>query len=233
MNLTSNNKLLKNITFKSTSYIRNYDFFNNGDNVIIETDGSILLTNINAKVKSTLIGEYSTSLWNLDLMRLMGNDINNLLVETEGQIIYDQFNECIINKNIDLNDYDRILFIHTVVIHSNYRKKGVFFEFIESIYRTYYTNKTLILILAKPFQNNDMDEDYYRLRKEVVVDNKPISALKYYSLNQYYDKTDTELNEYKLYNIVNKCGFDRLSNTNLFKLNIDRFLTKLNTIKFK
>lgn len=233
MNLTSDN-LLKNITFKSTSFCRNYDFFDDADNTIIEIDGLINRVNIETKSKPTLIGEYSLSMWNLTLMRLFNHDIVNLLNHYDGYSTYEQFKGTNLIKESELNKFNKIIFIHTIVIHPKFRKMGVFSEFIESIYRTYYSEDTLIITLAKPFQNNEIDEDYYRLRRNVIIDDTTVSAFNYYSLKEYYNKTDTELNEYKLFNIVGKCGFDRISNTNLFVFNIDKFLNKLkNKYKIK
>ena len=89
--------------------------------------------------------------------------------------------------------------------------------------------------MVKPFQNNPIDKDYYYKRKSIQVIKSmdfldrldEIPAFEYYSLNDLYNKEDTEINEYKLFAVANKCGFKRISETHLFFFSPEKIQNKM------
>jgi len=140
-------------------------------------------------------------------------------------------------KEINIDDYKKIILIHTVVLSKDYRKKGIVEELVEMFYRDFYGDNVAIILLAKPFQDNLIDAEFYLNHNTVTVKNSlesdddvRVSAMDYYSLTELLDKTDTEINEYKLFNVANKCGFQRINNSYLFLLSpedvIERMMRK-------
>jgi len=101
-------------------------------------------------------------------------------------------------------------------------------------YRDFYYIDIAIIMLVKPFQDNPIDADFYFNRKQVLVresldfsDAISISATEYYSLNELSKKNDTELNEYKLFAVANKCGFNRINNSHLFLFSPEKIEERL------
>lgn len=230
--------ILRNLTFKTSLYGKNYDIVDGGDNIITECGGEINLLRFLEEKKPLLIGEYSLSLWNLNLGRKLDINIFELFNEFKHENSYNQLYYKLKQKKLSLDSFDNLVLIHTVVIGKKYRKIGVFDELIETIYRDFYKEKTAIIILAQPFQNNTIDEDYYRLRREIInEDNISVTAVKYYSLDEFYEKKDIEINEYKLFDVVSKRGFSRIDDSNLFMFTpektINRILMKNKSIKLK
>lgn len=223
-----NTNILENITFKTTSYRKNYDVVNLGDNIITEQEGIISLLRLYERKKPLLVGEFNLSLWNLDLANQINVDILQLMGEMTHETIYKELYREIKHKSIDISKYNKILTINTIIVGGEYRNIEVFDEFIEFIYRDYYDEKTLIVILALPFQYNIIDEDYYRLHRKIKTDADIINAVDYYSLNKFYDKTDAETNEYKIFNIVSQRGFNRINNSYLFEYHPKKTINRIN-----
>jgi hypothetical protein len=48
------------------------------------------------------------------------------------------------------------------------------------------------------------------------IDAVGVPAMKYYSLDELLKNEDTEINEYKLFAVANRCGFQRINESHLF-----------------
>jgi hypothetical protein len=132
-----------------------------------------------------------------------------------------------------------LVLVNSFVLREEYRKKEITEEFIEMIYRDFYNDNTLIVAFVMPFQDYEVNADYYMNQKSVQVreklrffnDIKEVRASEYYSLDKFFRKEDKEMNEYKLFSVANKCGFSRIGESHLFKYSsnktIDRILEKL------
>jgi hypothetical protein len=234
--------LWTNITFKTQSYRKNFDFVNDNENIITECEGAISETRIAEQKSPFMVGEYGLSVWNLELGRKFGADIKKLIAEHSFENTYEELANVIKKKHLKINDVKKLVLIHTLILHQNYRKRGIFEEFVEMIYRDFYDDNTIIIALVKPFQDNPIDADYYFKRKFVqtreTVKSKEVNnipAIDYYSLHEFTKKNDTEINEYKLFSLVSRCGFNRINESHLFQFfpekTIERMMKKLEFIK--
>lgn len=218
-------KLWKNITFKTQGYRKNIGFVNINECIITEYNGTISEIRLNDNKPPLIIGEYGLSVWNIGVGRELDIDINELLISYAVEDTYIELVDVIKNKKIDINNYKKIVLIHTFVLHEEYRKSGITEEFIEMIYWDFYSEDVGIIALVKPFQNIKIDADYYLNKKIVPIrDNIDpnntiyLTAKEYYSLNSLQNKSDIELNEYKLFDVASRCGFTRISESHLFIL---------------
>lgn len=223
---------MKDITFKTTSYRKNVDMITNNENIITEYDGNITKLRINERKLPKIIGEYQVSTWNIRLAKLLNYNVINLLKLEFGNDIYDELLELVNYNNFDIYQYNKIVFIHSLVIAKEYRGRGISEEFTEFIYRDFYNgDNVLIISLVKPLQYNKYNyehyfNDYYVIVKEKYSDTTSLNVLasEYYDLKPFTLKNDVELNQYKLFSAAKRCKFDRISDKfNLFKLNIDEF----------
>ena len=226
--------LWDNITFKTLGYRKNFDMVSNNENIITQYDGMINETRLLTRQYPRPVGEYNFSVWNIELAKKFGVDIYNLIKDYEVESTYGELIELIRNGDIDIMDYNKIVFVNTMILNKDYRKRGITEEFIEMLYRDFYTEGVAIIMLVKPFQDNASDVDYYLNQNAVALKNsidnpepKIVSARVYYGLNELLDKTDTELNEYKLFNVANKCGFSRIDESHLFQFSPDKTIERL------
>ena len=242
---TENIDLWSHLAFKTRSYRKNYDLVTKNENIITEYEGSISKLRIKERKLPILVGEFSFSVLNLKLGRMLEIDIEKLIKEYELEDTYKELLHVINNNDFKLN-YDKIVIINTLVIHPDYRKQGVTEEFIETMYRDYYSDKTAMIVLAKPIQNNLVDNDYFlnhhkhievfkEIRDNEEIEKTKIPAYEYYSLDKLHDKDDIEFNELKVFAVVDRCGFTRFGETHLFIYNPDktvvRMLMKMKKIK--
>jgi hypothetical protein len=234
--------LWSNIAFKTQGYRKNFDFVNDNENIITEYEGCISEIRITDQKPPLIIGEYGFSIWNIELGLKFDVNLNKLIIEHIIENTYSELVDMIRDKKIEINDFKKIVFIHAFILHKDYRKRGITEEFVEMFYRDFYCKNTAIIALIKPFQNNPIDADYYNNRKSVQVKEKlksseiiNIPAFEYYSLDELTKKKDTEINEYKLFAIANKCGFNRINSSYLFlyspEKTIERMLEKRQHIK--
>lgn len=230
--------LWTDITFKTHCFRKNFDFLNNNENIITECEGIISKTRMNEQKSPFTVGEYGLSVWNLDLGRKFNADINKLILDYSFENTYEELADVLHNKLIDISKVKKLVLIHTIILHKNYRKHGIFEEFIEMIYRDFYDENTMVVALVKPFQDNPIDADFYFKRKfvqtkETTKSNviNTIPAIEYYSLNEFMSKNDVEMNEFKLYSLVSRCGFKRIGESHLFQFfpekTLDRLMNKL------
>jgi hypothetical protein len=235
--------LFRDITFKTTFYHRNYDLIVPSENIISEHEGRISKLRILENKFPLQIGEFSLSVWNLKLGRDLNYNLYDLLKIHTNELIYDNTLNLLDKNLISFDDYDKIVFIHSLVIMKEFRKKEITEEFIEFIYKNFYNDKTLILALVFPIQYNNTIMDYYVNTGFVDLppqnsdlSEKKIPKNKYYKLNEIIsENSDQELNEIKLFSIGQKCGFERIDESYIFKFNptktIERLKLKLNVLE--
>jgi hypothetical protein len=219
----NNWNLLSNITFKTQNYHRNFDLINVNENFITEYDGTISEVRLNKRKPPRPVGKYGFSIWNIGLGEKFAVDFNLLIKDHAFEDTYHELINIIKKNEININKYNKIVLIHTLILNKDYRKQGITEEFIEMMYRNFYAKDVAIIMLVKPFQDNSIDADFYLNHKRIIIkdslsneNNINISAFEYYSLNELLEKNDVELNEYKLFNVANRCGFQRINDSYLF-----------------
>jgi hypothetical protein len=216
--------LWNNLSFKTLSYRKNYDFINTNENIITECEGTISEITTEPQRPPLIIGEYQFSIWDIRTSEILKINVIDLIKKHSFEETYNQFLDLVNNKTIEINKYDKIILIHTLILRPDYRKQGVVDEFVEMLYREYHNRKCAIIALVMPFQNNDIDFDFYYNKRNVQVketigfftENKFISSREYYKLDELIEKKDLESNQYRLFAIANRCGFFRLSESDLF-----------------
>lgn len=233
MNKTDWN-LWNNITFKTQCYRKNFDLINLNENFITEYDGTISEIRLTKHIPPRHIGEYGFSVWNIGLGNDFNVDFKKLIKEHAFETTYEELFHMIKKNKINIEDYKKIVLIHTLIIHEDYRKHGVVDEFVEMLYRDYHENDVAIIILVKPFQDNPIDNDFYFNHKVVMVRDSldvkeatGVPAKEYYSLNKLVKNDDTEINEYKLFAIANRCGFNRINESHLFIYTPDKTIKRM------
>lgn len=232
-NTINNRTLISNISFKTKCYRKNYDLTIPDEHIITEYEGEISLLRINEKKLPKLIGEFGFSVWDVNLGDFLNINIEELLDAQSDNISYASMLSLIKNNEFNYKKYNKILFIHTLIIKDEFRKNEIGEEFIEYIYRDFYNENTAIIFLALPFQYEENKIEYYTKHRKINisdvdnVQNKPISAYDYYSLDKFMDKNDYEINKLKLYSIAHKYGFDRISDSDLFIMNHHNILNRM------
>lgn len=240
--MNENIRLWQNLTFKTNSYRKNYDLVTENENIITEYDGNVSLLRILEKKVPLIIGEYGFSVWNIQLGKLLGVNFDEIIKLYSLEMTYHELLKCIKNHQINISDYSRIVLIHSFILRPDFRKKNVTEEFVEMIYRDFYTPNTLILALVMPTQNNLIDQEYYFKHKFVEIKEgvrdeiRQIPAHEYYKLEEILKKDDDELNKYKLFSVAQRCGFEMVGESYLFKFNpektIERIIEKYTEINY-
>lgn len=235
MNISELN-LWSNITFKTKFYRKNFDLFSKNENIITEYQGEISFTDKERMLNNKfplLIGEYSFSVWDIDLAILFNVDLNKLLNDNKIQNPYFELLSEINLHSFDITKYSKMIVIHSLLIHPDYRKKGVTEEFTEFIYRDFYNDKNLIIGYVQPFQHNKIDLDYFlnektiQIRENSIVIPKLEKAKTYYKLDEFLRKDDDELSEIMLFALASKCGFERLNDSHLFLFKQQKTLERI------
>lgn len=227
-------EVLENITFKTQFYRKNYDLINNNENIITECNGIITQIKISDHMPPLIIGEYGFSIWNIELGNLLDIDIKALIKLYWMENTYDELS-LISSNTFNIYDYRKIVFIHGLVITKDYRKLEITEEFIEGMYRDFYSKDVAIIALVKPLQDNYIDSDYYfkhkmiHVRKKIglINDYESVPASEYYSLTELRKKEDTEINEYKLFSVAAKCGFKRIDESHLFIFSPENMIERI------
>jgi hypothetical protein len=226
--------MINKIAFETQGYRKNFDNIDN-DNIVTEYIGRISNNDVENK-PSLKIGEYVFSVWDLSIAKSLKINILDLMKFYEIRDSYFELYELISNKKFNIEKYKKIIIIHSLIIHPDYRKTGISEEFTEFIYRDFYTDDTAIILLAKPLQNNKFEFDFYsrqtiRLPNKINEDYDLMSINQYYSLYNLINEYKDETIMYKIFAIAVKCGFNRINESNLFlfepKNTIERIMQRL------
>jgi len=227
-------RLWENLTFKTLAYRKNFDLISTNENIITLYDGMISEIRLRSRKPPRPVGEYSFSVWNIELGQKLDVDIEKLIKVHDVENTYSELFEVVNENLLNVRSYKKIVFVQTLVLNKDYRKRGVTQELVEMLYRDFYCEDTAIIMLVKPFQNNPIDADYFFNRKEVILNetldrskSHSVTATEYYSLDELTHKTDTEINEYKLFTVASNCGFRRIGDSYLFLFSPDKTLKRL------
>ena len=211
------------MTFKTLGYRKNFDLIDNNENIITLYDGMVSEIRLEKRIPPRPVGEYGFSVWNIELGKKFDIDLEKLIKAHDSENTYSELFDVIKKDVIEVRDYKKIVLVHTFILNKEYRKRGITEEFIEMLYRDFYCEDTAIIMLVKPFQDNPIDADFYFNRKAVLIKDSlnkamdfSVTATEYYGLDELAGKTDTEMNEYKLFNVASKCGFERINDSFLF-----------------
>lgn len=239
--MTTHNNLLKRLTFKTSSYRKNYDLEFLNDNFITEHEGIISEIRLTERKPPFIIGEFSISTWNFHLARILGVNLIPIFAQYEYENAYEEVLTVIDTDILNVKDIDKLIVVKNLIIHPEYRKKGVTEEFVEYLYRDHYIyGNNKLVALVKPLQDNFVDYDYYtrekgniRIREMLGEDAayRDVTAKKYFAINKLTEKKDTEFNEYKIFAVASRCGFVRLGESHIFEFTphnaIERLRLKL------
>lgn len=209
----------EDIIFINSEISTNYSFNNVLSKFITISDNSIMLNKNKEKEPNTLIGSYNIVNFNVRLGDKLGVNVFSAI---DGDMeLYLTFKN-LINANIkDINlRYDNILFVNNLILREDFRNKDIFPEYIKHIYRTYYTDRTLVVFLVKPIQMFRTTFFMYRTMKKVALRTKfdtpdiiEVSMEEYYKLGSLVNKyDDLEMQTYKLYNKAKECGLNMFAN---------------------
>ena len=232
-----NFNLWENITFKTTSFRKNFDFVVKDEQFVTEFTGDISEIRFKEKKPPFIIGEYAISVWNVKLAKKFGANLIETLKKFKIEDSYSELNELIDNYEIDLNEINKLIIIHTFILHPKYRKKGITEEFIEFLYRDFYFGENNKMIaLVKPVQTNKVDYDFYQNQKIMKINQllgkdapfELIPAYKYYDLPSLAKEEDNEINEYKLFSVAVRCGFNRIGESHIFNFKPDKTIKRIN-----
>jgi len=216
--MTENN----NISYKINSYPNNNDLAYYNDCYITNHDGFIYLKNFDNNNMPQLIGEFFISTLNIEIIKQLNVNIINVFKNYTNEILYSELLKVIYQKELNIFKYSNIVIVQSLVIKKEYRKKKIFNDFVEMLFREYYNNNTLIILLVLPFQKNPIDYKYYKQKKQIIKTKSndiTINAFDYYNLYEFEQTNDDELCELKLFSHASKMGFSRISNTHIFILN--------------
>lgn len=232
-----NIELWSDITFKTIGFIKNYDLTAPYEQFVTEIDGEISKIRFKEKKPPVLIGEFGISIWNFDLAEILGINLLELMEEyTYDMDSYSEIYKLIQDNKIKINSINKLVIIHHLVIKKEYRKKQLTEEFSEFICRNYYnSDNNKILALVKPFQYNEIDFDFYFNGRMIKIKNEAgyntgyemINANDYFNLNEFLNKEDIEINEYKLFNVANKCDFSRINNSHIFEFKPKKIINRI------
>ena len=233
---TEDIKFWDKISTKTTLYHKNFDMVVPSDNIVSEYDGNISKLRIEEHKRPLIMGEFTFSVWNINMSKIQNTDVYDMIKKYSNEDTYFEFNKILNNTNFDYTKYKKIIFIHSLIIKPEFRKSGVTEEFVEFIYRNFYDKDNIIFALVKPIQDNKLNCVFYSNEKMIRyvtydengrIQHKKTSAFKFYSLDKEYEKTDSEMNEYKLFSVASKCGFTRIDDTFLFKFEPEKTIKRL------
>ncbi len=223
--MNENYKLWQNLTFKTIAYRKNFDLTVSDENFITEYEGTISQIRIGSRKPPFLAGEYTFSVWNIGLADQLDVDMNEVLGKYLYEDSYNELSSTINDGSFTFENIKKLVIIHNLILHPDYKKRGVTQEFVEFMFREHYNGEEdQIIALVKPIQENPVDHEHYFQDRIIKVKHsidgdvpyEEMSAFKYFSLGNLYDKTDNEINEYKLYALASRCGFKRIGESHLF-----------------
>jgi hypothetical protein len=241
-------KLWYMLKFNDNVRTSNFDTLNSNDNLISEHIGDIKKLRYIDNKAPIPIADFSYSVWNFKLDRIINNKLINVMSDFIKTFIdnglfknhqYFEIFNAFKNKTLNINTVDRLIIINTLIVHPEYKGKNIPEEFVEFIYKQFNNENDIILSITVPIQNNYEDFNHYNKYKSIEIKNDiktPTTIIKakdYYDLNNL-KSDDEEIDFYKVYSVATRCGFDRINDTNIFilkpKVVLDRLLKKANVI---
>lgn len=236
MTYKDNYELWSKLTFKTIEYRKNFDLMYVDENFITEYEGVVSETRINERKPPFQVGEYQFSVWNFGLARDFDVDLTEKFKEYEHEDAYEELLTILDDNLLPFNKINKLVILHTFIIHPDYRKSGITEEFFEYLYRDYISgDENYLIALVKPIQENEIDFEYFWNEKTVSFKtsnqkNAPYEEIltkDYYKLDDLIENDDTEMINYKLFSIATRCGFKRLNESHLFVFNPNKIINRL------
>lgn len=232
----SNFDLWEKITFKTTSYRKNFDLSIENEQFITEYNGDISEVRIEERKPPNIIGEYAISVWDFKLAKKFYVNLSKTMKGFNIENSYRELNRLMNDYVIDFDGVNKLIIIHTFILHPKYRNRGITEEFIEFLYRDFYHGQdNKMVALVKPVQTNEIDYDYFQNQKmmkinQLIGKNSPfelIPAYKYYDLPSLIKNDDNEIIEYKLFSIAVRCGFNRVGESHIFEFQPNKTIERI------
>ena len=232
----NNFDLWEKITFKTTSYRKNFDLSIENERFVTEYNGDISEVRIAERKPPFIIGEYAISVWNFKLAKEFNVNLTKTFKEFKIEDSYRETNQLIDDYLLDLNNLNKLIIIHTFILHPKFRKRGITEEFFEFLYRDfYYGQNNKMIVLVKPVQTNKIDYDFFQNEKimkinQLIGNDSPfelIPAYKYYDLPSLVENDDNEIIEYKLFGVAVRCGFNRVGESHIFEFTPDKIIERI------
>ena len=229
-----NMKLWHMLKFKDNAHLSNFDILTENDNLIVEHTGEIIKLRFLEDKPPLPIGDFSYSIWNFKFDKMINNNLLSIMKDYMGNENhpYVDLYRILSDKTLNIQNIDRLIVIHTLILHEDYRKKNIPEEFVEFIYKQFNNDKDIVICNTTPIQHNFEDFDYYNNFKSIEIKNSlnlPATIIKakdYYKINELASDDD-EIDLYKVYGVASRCGFNRIEETNLFILNTNRVLNRM------
>ena len=230
-----NINLWRTIKFKHTAHSSNYDMLSDSDSLITEYTGEIIKLRFVDNKPPLPIGDFSFSVWDFNLDRKLNNDLINVM----GEYLdlknhpYKSIYNIIKEDKISLKSINKLIIIHSFILHPSFRGKGLAEEFTEFVYKLYgIDDYNIILLNATPIQYNEEDYDYYNNFKSIEIKDDLKSPATIIKAKEYYNfanltSGDEETDLYKVWGVASKCNFNHIENTNIFILNKNGALNRL------
>src|ERR1035437_8101617 len=142
-----------NLTFKTIQYNKNFDMVNNNESFITEYCGTISEIRIGDYKPPIIVGEYTISLWNIELGKKFNADFNKLINEHHIEDIYNDLLK--ITKNKDINIIDKSFYFNNKMVEIHHSIEN--YNEIEIVpANTYYSLNELI-------EKKDTEVNEYKL----------------------------------------------------------------------
>lgn len=227
-------ELFRYLKFKYIAHHTNFNILTNTDHFLTDYTGDVIKLRFMENKPPLIIGDFSFSVWNFDLANKMNINVFDTFLDYPSNHPYSEIHT-IYKTNPNLfYKIKKMVLIHTLILHPDYRGKNISEEFVEFIYRAFYDEDNLILLNATPLQYNEEDFLYFNIYKTIELKNDihdddnilKIKAKEYYNLDDL-SKDDLEIDTYKVYGIAARCGFNRLSDTSIFKLEDYKILNRI------
>lgn len=142
------------------------------------------------------------------------------------------------SARIDLDKYDRVVFLKNLILLPKYRKHDILPELIKSIYLSHYTYKTLFMVSARPVQSlKDKIESYYSdyfihvpvdgyVKDDgTIPERETVNVGEYYELNKLPE--EDEGHYYKLFAKLQKLNLKQMADTPLFYFQTENDILKM------
>jgi hypothetical protein len=228
------NPVLNKLTFKTISYNKNTNLIFRDDSFVTEYEGIITKLRIDEEKPPLHIGEFSMSQINVDIAKNFNADMNSFILKRVKEDCYVDLAWLVKGEKFNFDGYDKVLFIHNIIIRPDHRKLGITEEFVEYIYRTFYRKGIKIIFLVKPFQLKKDDFKYFIYEKIIDVrlrisdrSLQSFPARSYYALDDLLQTEDIELSEYKLFALASRCGLYRISDSYIFEFEPEKIIKRL------
>jgi len=231
----NNINLWRTLKFKYTAHSSNYDILTSSDNLITEYTGEIIKLRFIDNKPPLPIGDFSFSVWDFGLDRILNNNLIDVMNSGFGLKNHPYFSiyEFLKKGVLNIKTINKLIIIHSLILHPSFRGKDISQEFVEFIYKQFADNENNIILLnATPIQYNEEDFEYYNnfksieIKEDLKLPATIIKAKEYYNFEKL-SSGDDEKDLYKVWGVASKCNFNHIENSNIFILNTNGVLNRM------